>query len=550
MRSLRSNFFVILIICFVVLFFAFNILIGGEKTGLAIYKSNLEENNFFNNLFSKFSFSSEKGDGAKKELVSSESFSLPDPKIHFDKFKIPYGELGVSYPDVVEKGDKLKESSEFQYFTVALDGTGDFDNIQDAIDAADSNYEIFIKCGEYPLFENIFVYAKYNLTIGGEVVDQHRQCVTLKSGSIDVDVGLLIQTVDMITYQRIGRNITVRNLIFKDFDKSSLFAFGTFIDGINDASGIDYFVFENNVFHVENRSYLGPVMYAVLTVQESSESKVLHNRFITSVNTQNETQLICFPLGVSDFNDDQVVKYNYLPGNGVVSNLTSSNGIWGTMLMSGRKNVISNNYYDHTRSDDGSRLFTDENCNSFAGNNEFVGLKDYPYSAWDTPHFIYANGYRLKWNNFIGYNGFGLWGEEFVISKNFWDAEGDYVDSDGDGIMDNPYNIPNLMPNYFDDQSAIKERSWLGSNITYLFFEKYKSVMVKMNNLQGDFIDLDLAFGGYLSMIDYIEEISTGKRFLPANSEYTLKYLVLGEEYKIIANSDFSMKFSGLVKVY
>lgn len=431
---------------------------------------------------------------------------------------------------------------------VSQDGTGQFKSIQDAIDTSGYGDDILIKCGTYKLDNPIRIEYKQYLAVSG--IDKN--CVTIIGKNINC-VEIWTATTEVNSWSHVTDHITIRNTKFV-CDYSSILVAGTLDDDAYSGSK-DYVVIENNIFDQKGPSDLNPdnkpiVNRNTINLQSSSNNKIIHNIFFNAPIYADS--ILTFGLGLASSDNNNEIAYNLFEGNSKIFDFSSRDtspegGRIGITIVEGANNNIHNNYFINTSIIAADASFPDSYSNTY--NNEFLGPANTPYTLSQASMMLYGN-HRLYKNNIINYPYHLFFATPPSINPpnqnvgNYWGVNTE-IDANNDGIVD----VPRLLnPETYDNYPAVSERRWLGVGGSTISFKADEEKIIRFSSFTKDTPNFEDIFGGYLALIEYVEDTTSNQKFDPSIAKYTLKTLSINVPYKIKANKDFKMLLKGTIE--
>ena len=174
---------------------------------------------------------------------------------------------------------------------------------------------------------------------------------------------------------------------------------------------------------------------------------------------------------ITSNNNDGIMLYSSSDNNILVNNIANSNHRQGIYLQFSDENTLTDN--DTSNNDYGIRL--DSSSNNILTGNTINSNRQYGiYLSFSNDNIIYLNNFIDNTYNFYSYKSTNIWNSILSITYiynnssyanylgNHWDNYTN-VDTDSNGIWDNPYimnsdqdNYPLVMPfeNYADDNSS------------------------------------------------------------------------------------------------
>jgi len=419
----------------------------------------------------------------------------------------------------IEETNALREEN---LWIVSQDGSGEFDNIQDAIDNPnlEQGDRILVRSGIYEINNQITISGKINLTLEGE----NKYDTIIRSTNPNSNFALVISRP--VSNPIPHGNIIIRNFNFQNFTKGNILVSGDFISSIGTSA--DYVQIENNIFDLASYSPNSNLIKdAGVFFEVTSHDTFIHNKFINVPgNLGHEAVLVNIAAFIYQ-HDYNTIKYNYFKSGEDSINF---------QLSDGEGNVVSNNYFAYGKITDGTSQI--KNLPNYIFNNEFVGIEhlgviiDTHVGMWHVP----SSPIQMYHNNLYNYDWY-LASLSGNYNDNYWDK---YNESEND-----IYLLPSFLgQDIFDYLPSNEERGWLGEGGTIISFAKDEETAIVFTSFISS-RNLEDLFGGYISMVDYIEELGTNKKFNPKNGEYTLDVLDSVHGYKIIPNEDFSFLFKG-----
>ena len=268
---------------------------------------------------------------------------------------------------------------------VGGDGLGNYTSIQDAIEDSSDGDTVFVYDNSSPYYENIVVHKSINLT--GENME-----TTVIDGGGSIDVAYVIAdwvNITGFTFKNGGSLIGESGLDV---------AFSNYVNvsGNNISSNNGYGLYINNCMNCtfSNNIIISNANHGIIS-SYSSENYIEGNT--VGMNSGNGIYL-----------------YVQSDSNMVIDNTVSSNSGAGIGFSASDENIIRENTF--LGNNYGMRIFS--NC----ANNE-----------------LYHNNIisNTQQANDLGEN---IWDSGYPSGGNYWDNHTS-PDADGDGIVDNPYNI-------------------------------------------------------------------------------------------------------------